>query len=129
MGNCDVFGLSRAVRHNSIPTGTLCSLNSGNSFAEGADLIWLNENGVCCLRFDATLQKFGIGDEKIIANELCRCTNFFRKGCPVLPIIFIEAVLDRDNREFRSDCLIPLNKFCGTDSSAFSGKGVLAIFI
>ena len=55
MGDGCIFRLARAVRHDGLKTSGFSKENSGDSFRESADLVWLDQDGIGGFFFDAAL--------------------------------------------------------------------------
>src|SRR5207244_12846893 len=67
-------------------------------FADGADLVYLDQNAVGDVLVDSLLQELDVGDEEVVANELNLVADLFRQVRPAFPIVFGEAVFERDDR-------------------------------
>ena len=63
-------------------------------FAEGADLVDLNEDGVGGAFLDAALDELFVGDEEVVADELDLVAEFGVELGPAFPVVFGEAVFD-----------------------------------
>ena len=99
IGEEGIFGFAAAMGDDG---GVICfagHFDGFDGFADGADLVELDQNGVADAFGDAARENFRVGDEDIVADEL----NFFAQGSrvmslPAVPIVFGEAIFDRDDR-------------------------------
>jgi len=76
-------------------------------------LVDLHENRVGYALLDAFAEEFDIGDEEIIADELDAVTERVGEFFPAGPIVFGEAVFDRDDRVFFAEALVVGDEFVG----------------
>ena len=67
IGKSAVLGLARAVGHNGHIPRCRRHFADADGFRKCADLIRLDEHGVCRPLFDSALHAFGIRDEKVVA--------------------------------------------------------------
>ena len=91
-----VFGFAGAVRDDGAVAGAFCQVDSGDGLGESADLVRLDEDGVGDAGFDAALEELFVSDEEIVADELSAVAEAIGHGFPAVPVVFGEAVLDRD---------------------------------
>ena len=66
--------------------------------SQGADLVDLHKDAVGNALGNATAKPLGIGDEKVVANELNLFTDLFTDQLPALPVILRAAIFDRHDR-------------------------------
>ena len=101
--NCEVSDscircFTGAVRRNSCVTSLVSHLDSFESLGYGTDLVELDEDRVACSEADALSKSLCICNEQVVAYELYLAADL---GChlyPAVPVLFIETVLDRDDR-------------------------------
>src|SRR5689334_18992483 len=86
------------MRDDGCPALGARQLDTVERFGERADLIDLDEDGVGDAKLDALLQKFRVGDEEIVADELHAAAYLVRQNLPAVPIVFGHAVFNRDDR-------------------------------
>jgi hypothetical protein len=72
----------------------LGSLDGVDCFAEGADLVWLDQDGIGGLLVDSALQELGVGDEQVVADKLYVAAELGGEFGPVGPVVFVEAIFD-----------------------------------
>ena len=60
---------------------------------------------------DSFAQKFDVGHEKIVADQLNLVAEPRRQFLPAVPIVFRAAVLDRDDRETARKVRIIIDQF------------------
>ena len=113
VSNRGVFSFARAVRHDAVVAIFLCQENGVDSFAERADLVWLDEDGVSGLHVDAFLEKLRIGNEEVVADELDTVAEALGKHLPAVPVVFAEAVLDGDYWVVVGNPLVPVGEIFG----------------
>ena len=61
MRDGNVFGLARAMRNNSFITGFFGEKDGFDSFRQGADLIWFDQNRIGAFFFNAAIKRSFIG--------------------------------------------------------------------
>jgi hypothetical protein len=99
ISNGGIFGFTGTVRDHDTPTGGLGVKSSLDRFSKGTDLVDLEQEGVTGLLFNGSDNTLGVGDQKIITDQL-----EFRGGVqvrPGLPIILIESIFNGDNYKRR----------------------------
>ena len=72
--------------------------NRGEGFAQGADLVGFYKHRVGRALADAPRQKFRVGGEEIVADQLHALAQFRRELPPTGPVLFVEAVFDGRDR-------------------------------
>jgi hypothetical protein len=95
ISNGGIFGFTGTVRDHDTPTGGLGVKSSLDRFSEGTDLVDLEQEGVTGLLFNGSDNTLGVGDQKIITDQL-----EFGRGVqvsPGFPIILIESIFNGDN--------------------------------
>src|SRR5271154_5745092 len=73
-------------------------LDSFDGLADTADLIQLDQNGVGDSFGDAARENLRVGDEGVVTDELNFPAQLLGDELPTVPIVFGEAVFDRDDR-------------------------------
>jgi len=96
VGDRGVFGLAAAVAHDGSVAVAMSQVDRFKRLGERADLVDLDEDRIGAAHFDALGQALGVGDKKVVANELALAADFLSNGSPAVPIVFGEAVLDAD---------------------------------
>src|ERR1700746_138716 len=92
----------------------LRQLDGRESFGERSNLIYFDQNRVGDVFVDSTLQKFHVGHEKIVSDELNLAAKTGGQFLPTIPIIFPATILDRDNRKTRAKIGVVFNQFFGS---------------
>ena len=67
-------------------------------FGEGADLVDLDQDRVGDALVDAPLQAGAVGHKQIVAHQLHGFAEALGEQAPALPVVFGQAVLNRDDR-------------------------------
>src|SRR5882757_3300453 len=70
IGDKGVFGFAAAMRNDGVVSVFARKFDSVDRFGDAADLIELDENRVGNAFVNATREALGVGDEKIVADEL-----------------------------------------------------------
>ena len=65
---------------------------------ERADLVDLDQDRIGDARLDPTTQALGVGDEHVVAHELQARAQALGERTPALPVLLVDAVLERDDR-------------------------------
>ena len=78
--------------------GFLGHLDGVERLGERADLVDLDQNRVGNARLDALLQELRVGHEQIVADQLEFVAELVGDQLPAVPVVFGQAVLDRDDR-------------------------------
>ena len=85
-------------------------LNRLKRLGDRADLVQLDEDGVRCAELNALLQTLRVRDEEIIADELNLVAECLRHRLPAVPVLLVETVLDRVDRELVDERLPMLDE-------------------
>ena len=111
-------------------TGPFGHLDGGEGFAEGADLVDLDEDGIADAIADAAFKSFRIGDEEVIANQLYPIGQGSSQAGPAVPIVFVDAVFDRDDRIAGGQVSVKVHHRGGAAGLAVGPvKGVFAVAV
>src|SRR5271168_1579982 len=100
IGEEGVFGFAAAVGDDGGVIGFAGHFDGFDGFADGADLIELDEDGVADAFGDAAGENFRIGDEDVVAYQLNFLAEVAGDDFPAVPIVFGEAVFDGDDGVF-----------------------------
>ena len=100
--------------------------NSIQSLAEGANLVKLDQNGICCSPFDPTLKNLGIGDKQIVPGQLGALSKSVRQLTPSRPVILGKRVLDREDRKTRGPIADQIDKLTRGTPPPFRVKVIMA---
>ena len=73
-------------------------INGVERFTHRADLVDLDQDCVGNALVDTLLQELYVCDKQVVPNQLNLATDFFRKIRPAFPIIFGQAIFQRNNR-------------------------------
>lgn len=125
VGNGDVLGLTRTVGDHDTPASGEGVLGGVDGLGDGTDLVDLEEEGVASLGLDGLLDELGVGDGKVIADNLE--VGGLVEVAPGLPVVLSEGVLDGDNGVLGSELLVLVGKLLVGDPLALVGVGVLEV--
>ncbi len=89
----DDGGVARAFGH----------FNRGKGFAQRADLVDFDEDGVGNGLVYAFFQNLGVGDEQIIADQLHFFAQALGQDFPAVPVAFVHAVFNADDGVFKGE--------------------------
>jgi len=70
VGNGDILGLTRTVRHHDTPASAKGILGGLDGLGDGTDLVDLEEKGVASLGLDGLLDELGVGDGQIVTGRI-----------------------------------------------------------
>ncbi len=71
--------------------------NGCKCFRQGANLVELDQNRIGNLPLNSLRQDGGVGDEKVITDQLDTIAEAPGQAFPAIPIAFVHAILDREN--------------------------------
>ena len=80
--------------------GAACQVDGLKGFGERTDLVHLDQDRVGRGAVDALLQTLGVGDEQVVTHQLHLAAEAFGQQLPAIPVVFGQAVFDRNDREF-----------------------------
>src|SRR5690606_2499439 len=66
---------------------------------DGANLVELDEDRVGDALLDAAAEALDVGHEQVVADELYFAAELLGEELPAVPIVLVETVLDRNDRE------------------------------
>ena len=89
----------RSGGDNVIPTSGAAGGNRRDRLSDRADLVELDKHGVRRILGDPFLDKLGIGDVEIVANDLNEPAELGGLRLKGGPIVLVKSILDRDDRE------------------------------
>ncbi len=93
-----VFGFARSVADYRAIAVTHTEIDRLQGFRQRTDLIDLDQDRVRRVFINPRLQTLRIGDKQIITDELAATAHFRRQSLPVFPVLFVQAIFDRDDR-------------------------------
>ena len=128
IGNGRIFRFAGAVGNDCRIAGPLGHLNRVEGFRQSTDLIDFDEDGVGSAGFDAARQAFGIGDKKVVADDLNLVSEFFSHQFPSVPVILGQAVLDRNDWIFIYQLNVEVHHFGRGFHNAFTFQVIFAVF-
>ena len=97
VGDEAVVGFAAAVRDDGAVAVGEGEADSAEGFAEAADLVGFDEDGVGDLLLDAALKEGGVGHEEVVADELAARAELLGHDFPAFPVVFGAAVFDGDD--------------------------------
>ncbi len=98
-------------------------------FAQRADLVDFDEDGVGRAFRDATAQAFGVGDEDIVADDLDGLAQRLGHQPPAFPVVFRAAILDRGDRIARAQIDVVAHDALGIERLALALHLVAAVLV
>ena len=66
----------------------VCHFDGIQSLCQGADLVYLDEYGVCASFFDAHGEKIHIGDKQVVTHQLAAVSDAVGQFLPAFPVVF-----------------------------------------
>jgi hypothetical protein len=127
VGDGDVLGLTGTVGDHDTPASGEGVLGGVDGLGDGTDLVDLEEEGVASLGLDGLLDELGVGDGKVITDDLEVRARGLVEVAPGLPVVLSEGVLDGDNGVLGSELLVLVGKLLVGDPLALVGVGVLEV--
>ena len=121
-----VLGLAGTVRHDRAISSLVRHLDGFQRFAEGADLVHLDQDGIGDAAADAFAQALGIGDKEIVADELHAAAERAGQRRPAVPIVLGHAVLDGEDGIALHQVLVESHHLIGAEAFALALHLVLA---
>ena len=100
-----VLGLARSVRDDTTPPGAPRERHRVEGFGQGADLIDLDQHGVCRFLTYAAPDELDVRHEDVVADELQAVTDRGVERLPARPVVLSHRVFERDDRVIRNDRL------------------------
>src|SRR5437867_4971527 len=104
IGDRHILGLPRAVGDHRRVTRLGRHLDCRQGFAQRADLVQLDQNGIRHAAIDALFQDFRIGDEEVVAHKLHLIAEAVGEQFPAVPIALGHTVFDREDRVLLDPC-------------------------
>lgn len=120
-----VFSFSGSVRYHSAPAVGLGQVVRGDGFGHATDLVDLQQQAIASLAVNGSLDTLGVGDSKIVANNLDRGVGSQRG--PGAPVILVEGIFNGDHRVGLDEVLVDFLKFAAVQPLAGIGLGVLEV--
>ena len=96
-------------------------------FRQSPDLVDLNQDGIGDPFLNPVGQTFGVGDEKIVANQLNLLAEFLCQHLPAVPIVFRHAVFNRQDWVFRNQIGEIFGIASGIQRLALAFQNVLSV--
>jgi len=100
IGDGGVFGLTGAVRKHAGVAVLFGELDGIKGLGQGPDLVDLDEDRVGGAGFDPFLEELDVGNEQVVADQLDFLTEAVGQQLPAIPVAFIAAVFNREDRVF-----------------------------
>ena len=94
----EILGLAGAMRHHRGVARFVRHFDRGQGFAQGADLVDLDQDRIADAVLDAVCEPRHVGDENIVADELAAVADFMRQFLPAVVVVLGHAVFDRHDR-------------------------------
>jgi hypothetical protein len=123
----DIFGLAGTVGDHDTPASGEGVLRGVDGLGDGTDLVDLEEEGVASLGLDGLLDELGVGDGKVITDDLEVRARGLVEVAPGLPVVLGEGVLDGDDGVLGSELLVLVGKLLVGDPLGLIGVGVLEV--
>ena len=115
------------MRSDSCIACLVSHFDSFKCFGNRTDLIELDKDRVSAAKLDALLETLCICYEQVVAYQLYLVAKLLCKLLPAFPVLFIESVLDRDDRILFNKLLPVSDKFLGSELCACLGENVFAL--
>jgi hypothetical protein len=143
VGDDGVLGLTRSVRDHDTPTVGLRQLSTVkipfssrvrfpggrklrlDGLGDGSDLVDLEQETVASLLLDSSLDTEGVGDSKVVADDLD--ATFGGEVSPSLPIVLIEGILDGDDGVLLNVAEVEVGELDTSEPLCGVGIGVLEV--
>ena len=109
-------------------SGFLSHFDRIESFRQGSDLVYLDQNGVCDTLFDTFCQSLCICHEQIVSYQLDLAAQSVSQDLPSIPVIFCQTVFDGNNRILVTEHFIVRNHFFCSSAYAFACQVVNIVF-
>ena len=112
--------------------GETCFLGHRNgfqSFSQRANLVELDQDRVTDGLLNTTGKNFSVGDKQIVTDQLNSIAKALGQRFPSVPITFVHAVFDGNNRESVTQPCEVFAESVRIESLAFTGQVILAVFV
>lgn len=109
------------------PACTESVLGGLNGFADGTDLVDLEQKSVAGLGVNSLLDELGVGDSQVITDDLGLGTRLLVVVAPCLPVLLSERVLNGNNGELGAEVVVLLSKLLVGNPLALVTVGVLEV--
>ena len=97
VGDVVVLGLSRSVAGHDAPSVLLGKLDGIDRLRDGTNLVDLQQQAVGRSLLNSLLDLNGVGNGKIVANNLDLLSDLVADLGPVVPIVLVKGILNSDN--------------------------------
>mmetsp|Transcript_38092 Transcript_38092/g.76335 ORF Transcript_38092/g.76335 Transcript_38092/m.76335 type:complete len:202 (-) Transcript_38092:853-1458(-) len=115
VGDVGILGLTGPVRSHHAPARCLGILDGLDRLGNRSDLVDLEQQSVGCLFFDRAGNLGGVRHGQVVANDLHVLAELGHHVRPILPIVLVEAVLDRNDREVLDHAAVDVHQLGGRD--------------
>ena len=127
VGDESILGLAGSMRHHRPPAGSLGQLVCGNRLRHRADLVDFEQQAVARLALDGHRDALRVRHRQVIADDLD--VGAGRQVRPRLPVVLVERILDRHDRELLDELQIQVRQFTRLQVSLRVRCGVLKVQI
>src|ERR1019366_5664351 len=130
ISNGCVVGLAGTMGHDGIVV-FFGHLNAAQGLGHRANLIQLDEDGICNALTNSSVENLRVGDKDVIADQLNLVAEPFREFLPPRPVVFRKAIFKRKDLRVVLGPVDPeVDHLCRTlPSSARLVKNIGAVFI
>ena len=94
---------------------TVCHFDGVEGFAQRADLVNLDQDGVGATLLDAFLEELDVGHEQVVAHQLALAADAVGEFLPAFPVVLVHAVFDRVDRIFGDELFEVCNLLVGRE--------------
>src|SRR5690606_1880077 len=129
VGDGGVLGLAGAVADHAGPAGAVRALHRVEGLGERADLVDLDQHAVGGAAGDAAADALDVGDEEVVADQLDAIAEALGERLPAVPVLLVEAVLDRHDRVAVDEVGPQVDHAGGGDGAPLAGKHVAAVAV
>ena len=109
--------------------GALGHLDGFEGLGQRADLVDLDQDRVGDASLDAFLEDLRVGDVQVVAHQLDLLAQHVGQVLPAVPVAFVHAVLDRDDRVLVDPAREHGRPFLRRQLQAFALEVVLAVLV
>src|SRR5215210_1393439 len=124
-----VLGLPAAVAYHRRVPGLVRKLHRLEGLRQRADLVHLHQDGVAHALPDAPGQDLLVRDEEVVAHELDPAPEPLGEGCPALPVVLAEPVLDAQDRVLVAQVRVVVDHVAARELAPLAGQVVLAVLV
>ena len=94
-----ILSLAGAVGRDRSIACLMCHFDRFKCLGHGTDLVQLDQDGIATAKGDTFCKALCIRYKQIIADELYLITKLCSELLPALPVLFVECIFDRNDRD------------------------------